>query len=214
MSLINTNGMVFIGPGSEWFWTAVSGLVLATTFFAIYRQLRLQRDAAATEQLNTLLTEWSSERMARAKLTVLLALEAGSDPTQLPDRAYSTVGFFWQRVGYLAQRGHMDRGLIYEHLGDQLQAWWAYLRPRVLAEREADGDPGLWQGFEWLAEGAAARDARRGVRKHDDAERAKGIPRSIEHFREAIELEEALRIVSVRLTPTPIPVTSVRPSVE
>jgi hypothetical protein len=41
--LINTEGLAFIGPGSEWFWTAVSGIVLAGTFIAIYRQLRLQR---------------------------------------------------------------------------------------------------------------------------------------------------------------------------
>jgi hypothetical protein len=32
----------------------------------------------------------------------------------------------------------------------------------------------------------------------------------IAHFREAIETEEALRSVMVRLTPTPSPVTSVR----
>ena len=32
MKLINTDGMAFIGPGSEWFWTAVSGIVLAVTF--------------------------------------------------------------------------------------------------------------------------------------------------------------------------------------
>jgi hypothetical protein len=43
MKFINTDGMTFIGPGSEWFWTAVSGLMLAVTFIAIYRQFRLQR---------------------------------------------------------------------------------------------------------------------------------------------------------------------------
>jgi hypothetical protein len=171
VKLINTDGLAFIGPGSEWFWTAVSGLVLAITFLAIYRQLRFQRDAAATEQVNGLLNEWSSERMARAKLTVLLALEAGTDPLDLPDRAVSHVGFFWQRVGYLARRGHMDRRLVYEHLGSQIEDWWAWLRPRVLADREGTHDPGLWQGFEWLAGDAAARDAQRGVRRRDDAER-------------------------------------------
>ncbi len=40
MRLINTDGMAFIGPGSEWFWTAVSGLVLAGTAIAIYLQVR------------------------------------------------------------------------------------------------------------------------------------------------------------------------------
>jgi hypothetical protein len=43
MKFINTDGMTFIGPGSEWFWTAVSGLMLAVTFIAICRQFRLQR---------------------------------------------------------------------------------------------------------------------------------------------------------------------------
>ena len=43
MKFINTDGVTFVGAGSEWFWAAVSGLVLAVTFIAIYRQLRLQR---------------------------------------------------------------------------------------------------------------------------------------------------------------------------
>ncbi len=43
MNLVNTDGLVLLGPGSEWLWTAVSGIVLAGTFLAIYRQLRLQR---------------------------------------------------------------------------------------------------------------------------------------------------------------------------
>lgn len=211
MKLINTEGLTFIGPGSEWFWAAVSGIVTAVTLLAIYRQLRLQRDAAATEEVNNLLNEWSSERMARAKLAVLLALEAGTDPLDLPDRAISHVGFFLQRVGSLAQRDHMDRRVVYEHLGSQIQDWWAWLRPRVLAEREGDQDPALWQGFEWLSRDGAARDAQRGVRKRDDAERLQALPRLIEHFQQAIELEEALRTVPVRPTATPILVTSVRP---
>lgn len=28
MKLINTDGMALIGPGSEWFWTAVSWIIL------------------------------------------------------------------------------------------------------------------------------------------------------------------------------------------
>ena len=149
--------------------------------------------------------------MARAKLTLLLALEAETDPLELPDRALSHIGFLLQRVGSLAQRGHMDRRVVYEHLGSQIQDWWAWLRPRVLAEREGDHDPALGQGFEWLAEDAAARDAQRGVRKRDDAGRLKALPRLIEHFQQAIELEATLRTVPVLLTTTPIPVTIVRP---
>ena len=42
MNLINTDGMAIIGPGSEWFWTALQFAALAITFFAIYRQLKAQ----------------------------------------------------------------------------------------------------------------------------------------------------------------------------
>jgi len=42
VTLINTEGLALIGPGSEWFWTALQFTVLATTFIAIYRQLQAQ----------------------------------------------------------------------------------------------------------------------------------------------------------------------------
>jgi hypothetical protein len=43
VKLINTDGMAFFGPGSEWFWTALQFTALAITFIAIYRQLRTQQ---------------------------------------------------------------------------------------------------------------------------------------------------------------------------
>jgi hypothetical protein len=43
MKLINTDGLALIGPGSEWFWTALQFTALAITFFAIYRQLATQQ---------------------------------------------------------------------------------------------------------------------------------------------------------------------------
>lgn len=43
MKLINVDGLAFIGPGSEWFWTALQFAALASTFYAIYRQLRAQQ---------------------------------------------------------------------------------------------------------------------------------------------------------------------------
>jgi hypothetical protein len=42
VKVINTEGLAFIGPGSEWFWTALQFIALAITFLAIYRQLRAQ----------------------------------------------------------------------------------------------------------------------------------------------------------------------------
>jgi hypothetical protein len=208
VTVINTDGMSFIGPGSEWFWTALSGVVLAVTFIAIYRQLRLQRSAAAIEQLNGVMREWSSERLARAKYTILVALQAGTDATDLPNRAVATVGFFWQQVGYLVRGGHVDRQLVYRNLGDQVQVWWALLFPGMLGEAASNGATG-WHDFAWLAGVAAELDAKRGVHPEvDPGSLKKELPAMVTHFREAIELEEALRTVTVRLTPTPIPVTS------
>jgi bacteriorhodopsin len=63
VKLINTDGMAYIGPGSEWFWTAVSGIVLAITFLAIYRQLALARGANAFTHLGALVAEWEGERL-------------------------------------------------------------------------------------------------------------------------------------------------------
>lgn len=43
VKLINTDGLTLIGPGSEWFWTALQFTALALTFLALYRQLRAQQ---------------------------------------------------------------------------------------------------------------------------------------------------------------------------
>jgi hypothetical protein len=84
MQLINTEGMAFIGPGSEWFWTALTGVVLAVTFLGIYRQLSIARGATAREQIASFNREWRSERMILHRLAVMVALRDGADPAQLP----------------------------------------------------------------------------------------------------------------------------------
>ena len=208
MTIINTDGLSFIGPGSEWFWTALSAVVVAVTFLAIFRQLQLQRSAAAIEQLNTIILEWSSERLCRAKYNVLVALEAGTAAPDLPNRSVATVGFFWQRVGFLVRGGHIDRELVYANLGDQVQVWWELIFPGADA---TSNSPDRWADFAWLVSAAATLDRKRGVdRELDPGNLRAAIPAMIAHFREAIELEEALRAVTVRLPPTPIAVTSVR----
>ena len=185
--------------------------MLAVTFIAIYRQLRLQRSAAAIEQLNDIIHEWSSERLCRAKFNVLVALEAGTPAAGLPNRSVATVGFFWQRVGFLVRGGHIDRELVYANLGDQAQVWWALMFPGV-STAVGSKDPERWVDFGWFVGLAAALDAKRGVDRELDPDSLRAaIPSMITHFREAIELEEALRATTVRITPTPISVRGVRP---
>ena len=65
MKFINTDGMAFIGPGSEWFWTALQFIALAITFFAIYRQLRAQRSASLFDQMTSWHREFDDVRFMR-----------------------------------------------------------------------------------------------------------------------------------------------------
>lgn len=212
MQLINTQGLALIGPGSEWFWTAVSGVVLAITFLAIYRQLRLQRDSAAIEQVADMERLWTSERMSRSKLAVLLALESGIAPMDIPDKAATHIGDFWERMGYLTRTGHMNKQFVYDQWTILAQTWWARLRPSTIGWRERDEEPGIWVEFEWLAQTMAAMDAKAGVTRSLGPEAlARSLPTSINQMREAVEIDEALRTVTVRIAPLPLPVTRSRP---
>jgi len=211
VELINTKGMAFIGPGSEWFWTAISGLVLAITFFAIYRQLRLQRDSAAIEQVAEMERAWTSERMVRSKLAVLQAIERGTAPVDIPDKAATHIGDFWERLGYLTRTGHMNRQFVYDQWGGVAQRWWARLLPSTLGWRERDQEPRIWNEFEWLTRMMAEMERKTGLATALDPESlARSLPIDINQAREAVEIEEALRTVTVRLSPIPIPVTANR----
>jgi len=212
VQLINTQGMAFIGPGSEWFWTAISGLVLASTFFAIYRQLRLQRDSAAIEQVAEMERVWTSERMSRSELAVLLAIESGVAPLDFPDKASAHVGDFYERMGYLTRTGHLNRQFVYDQWTALAQTWWARLLPSTLATRERDEEPTIWSEFEWLTRTMAEMDRKAGASWSLSPEAlARALPSTIQQMREAVEIDEALRTVTVRLAPLPIPVTPARP---
>lgn len=199
MKLINLDDLVFLGPGSEWFWSAVSAIVVAVTLVAIYRQLRLQRNAAAIEQIESITREWKSERMARAYLDVLLALQSGTKPGDLPASSVDMIGNLWETVGYLARRGHVDRLLVHTHLSIQLERTWIRLQPTVLVYREQDG-PSIWTDFEWLHAAMKELDAKRGVTNALDPEAmAVMLPRHIDVVRRTIAAEEVLRTVPVRV---------------
>jgi hypothetical protein len=193
MTLINTDGMAFIGPGSEWFWTALSGFVLAVTFLAIYRQLRLARGLGAIEQMASFAREWESERMLRHRLEVLIALRDGTDPAQLPVAASNATGDYWDRVGTLARGGHLNRKVID---GANCQLWWATLAPNVRKVRSEWGDPKIGDDFEWLA-GEMAEMNRRdgtGIIPYEETLVTK-LEGRIAATRDAIHVEQALRTV-------------------
>jgi hypothetical protein len=119
VKLINTDGMAFIGPCSEWFWTAVSGIVLAVTFLAIYRQLRLQASASAIEQLGSYEREWKSERSTRYKLEIELALRDGAEPADAASGAAHAIAGFWENIASLTRAGHIDPKLLWNSSGGE-----------------------------------------------------------------------------------------------
>lgn len=210
MKLVNTDGMAFIGPGSEWFWTAVSGLVLAATFIAIYRQLRLQRSSAAFGQLAALQLENRSEAMCRARLKVLVAIRDGVEPKDLPP-AVGDLLDYWARLGQLLAAGHVDRAMALGYLAWNFRVWWALLEPRVTHDRTATGEPDLWREAAALANMATDYLRRHGASSTFDVPFLDSMVATfIASNSEAIEAFEDLRAVSVRITPSPLPVVSSR----
>jgi hypothetical protein len=199
MTLINTEGMTFIGPGSEWFWTAVSGVVLALTFLAIYRQLRLQRDAAAIEQVTALARDWLSEPMARHRAAILTALRDGGPTANVPRWANRSIGNFWERIGFLVRSGHMDERIVHETFAD-IGLWWRWLATTTRAVRVEWNNPKVGEHFEWLAARMDELDRSQGISAPDAA----GLVSStLEANLEAIRAAEELRAVIVRAPSTP-----------
>jgi hypothetical protein len=206
VKFINTDGMAFIGPGSEWFWTAISGLVLAVTFFMIYRQLSIARSANAFEQLNRIVSDWASERAERHTLDIYLALREGVNPEQVPYGAASFVADFWESVGLLVRAGHVDRRLVYEYMGNSVRWWWAALGPWTRRSRIERGDPKNGENHEWLAGVMAEMDKKAAVSlTYDEAYLASSLDRRIENERDRLRVAEELRAVIVRPMSSPPP---------
>ena len=198
MKLINLDELVLIGPGSEWFWTMVSGVVLAVTFIAIYRQLRLQRDAADIAHALETYREWTSERMARAKLEALLTIRDGADAA-VTLAAGVDIGDFWEGQAYLVKAGNVDPKLVYNSLGPACRTWWGLLTPSAQQARRDANDQGVWVDFEWLAGVFADFDrAANEPATYDAAYIAQRLPDLIETNRTAVRRFEELRAVILR----------------
>ena len=198
MTLINTDGMTFIGPGSEWFWTAVTGIVLAVTFIAIYRQLRVARSATAMEELEVFERELASERMARAELAVLTALRDGEDPahSNRAETEAEVIGGFWEKIGNLTRRGYFDARLLWDVSGTSVRPWWAALAPYAHRMRAELNNPRYWEHFEWFSGRMAALDANSGHSPipMDAAWVASNLEHYIRRHRAFLRFEEAARM--------------------
>jgi len=210
VTLINTDGMSFIGPGSEWFWTALSGLVLAVTFIAIYRQLSIARSTEAREQLASLEREWSSERQMRYRLEIFVALRDGADAARLPDGAATGILNWWEGIASLARTRAFDRKGIHATSRLICQQWWLILGEHARRGREESGDSAIYEDFEWLAGLMAEMDRQTGKATVDRA-LIGPVEDEITYLEGRIRIEEALRTVIVR-SPEVVPMSPVGPA--
>jgi hypothetical protein len=197
VKFINTDGMAFIGPGSEWFWTAISGVVLAVTFLAILNQLRLARSEGAIKQLTAFEREWASERMLRLRLLLLLAIRDGADKTVVPDGPARSIADFWEKIGGLVRAGHINRRLLWNGNGVQSQLWWPVLVPWVLKQRAAEDNQRVYEHFEWIAGVMDETDRHEGLPAVAGGSIANDIAGAITSIQDRLRVEEALRTVIV-----------------
>jgi hypothetical protein len=200
--LVNLDNAVLIGPGSEWFWSAASGLVLAVTLIALYRQLRLQRSADAVALTTALGREWFGEHLTRHQFAVLSALKTGVAPAAVPGGSAIEILNFWERIGFLARGGHVDARLVWDVFGGQALLWWIYLKPIVMLFRKEQGDPEIGEHFEWLAARVRQlQDAAGGVSPTDDLARQL-IAAAVTRLSQRIAIFDQERGVNGRSGPT------------
>src|SRR6266516_4110932 len=128
--LINSDGMAFIGPGSEWFWAMTQFVVVSITLLAIYRQIRVQGSANALQQLDSFNDHWESDRMLRTRLELALRLRRGDGF----DALYPFLGtfvLFFEDLAALRAKGHVQTKYVWDSWGRTIQFWWALLAPAI-----------------------------------------------------------------------------------
>ena len=205
MKLFSGDELVVFGPGSEWFWAALTGIVTAVTLLAIFRQLRLQASQAAIKQVSAFDREWLSERFVTYRLEVFLAIKGGASPLEYPMPATFRLANFWESIGALVRMGHLDRRLLRESSGPFCEEAWVYLAPVVEAERAKTKDPTVWMHFEWLAGVMAEMHlaSAAGATPIDLADFMSALDRYIASSRRSLAIEQSLRSVTIAPSPAP-----------
>jgi hypothetical protein len=201
---VDIAGLTLAGPGSEWFWTAVSGLILGVTFIAIWRQLRLQRAAMGYSQVTEISRDDVGESMLRMKLQILEALRDGVDPAFIPYGPASYVIDFWEDVGALVRLGHMDKRLLYMTMGPACVRWWVIVEPFMQRVRLETGEAGGGENFEWLAKAMARIHRAHGGVAYDAETVRAGLEHYILNNRDRLMTAEALRAPVAKRHPVPM----------
>ena len=135
MKIINTDGLAFIGPGSEWFWAAAQFVVVAVTLVAIYLQLRTQAAANFMQRLETLGAYWNSPRMTHARLDLALHLRYEQADLACFYKATPILDFFAD-LHNLQVEGYISVKEIAANWGQSIQVWTTLTAPLVELRRQ------------------------------------------------------------------------------
>ena len=145
-------GLVLVGPDSEWFWTAFSGIVVAISLVAVFRQLRLQVGQKMRDDAAAMEARYYSERFLRYRLQVALARRDGVGVEDMPDGACRAIVSFWDEVGAFVRAKHIDRKMTAQMMGTAAVTGWHQLQPWIELQRSAflGGAPDQPSDYEWL----------------------------------------------------------------
>jgi hypothetical protein len=171
VSFINTNGLVIIGPGSEWFWAMAQFVLVAVTIGGIYFQLRSQAAANTLQRMQFFIDQWESTAFSHDRLTTALRLRSG--PSEAMESSMLSIAGFFETLGLLERRKHISRAEIFL-LGRSVEMWWALLRPSIEAERIRQ-KANLYSEFQRLNGIIEGMDAKIGERYVLDAAAIPGI---------------------------------------
>lgn len=164
MKLISSDELVLIGPGSEWFWTALQFVVVVVTLLAIYRQLRAQAASNWLHRMEALQSRWDAPQMVHARLVAALWRKraGGGAPGFDAQVALNWLCGFFEDLGILERQGYVTWDEVEGGWGESLVQWWALLAPTIDDFRS--GTPGMsaaFSDFERLARRAEEAARRR-----------------------------------------------------
>jgi hypothetical protein len=165
VKFISSDEIVLIGPGSEWFWTALQFVVVVVTLLAIYRQLRAQAASNWLHRMEALQGRWDSAQMVHARLAAALWRKRtdGGPPDFEAQVALNWLCGFFEDLGMLERQGYVAWDEVESGWGESLVQWWALLAPMIADFRS--GTPGMstaFGDFERLARRAEEAARRRG----------------------------------------------------
>lgn len=188
MTFINTDGLTFLGPGSEWFWTAVSAVAVVVTLVAIYRAIAhpAERQGGAAVRC----------RGARVGVRAVHPRTSrrcpvhSRRPRPRGARGGEPARRLVENLASLIRAGHLIQSRIVGQWGGRILVFWTMLRPTYSWSRVNAPDE-LWTTFEWLS-----NQGRRHGKDHSDELTSlspEKIARWIGRLEEELAIEEAMR---------------------